>query len=80
MAVTFAPFSPAALADLAISTTESSGPVVGIMAVFALATGVAAFQIYEFISSGFITTVYPRSVMFVNLLVALLVPGMEARL
>lgn len=79
-AVTFAPFSPAALAALAISTTESSGRVIGIMAVFALAMGVAAFQIYEFISSGFITAVYPRSVMFVNLLVALLVPGMEARL
>eukprot|EP00434_Breviolum_minutum_P011783 symbB.v1.2.010398.t1/scaffold681.1/size173109/6 len=79
-AVTFSPFSPATLAALAISTTEISGRVLGIMAVFALALAVATFQIYEFATSGFITAVYPRSVMFVNLLVAIIAPGMEARL
>ncbi|CAK8995651.1 unnamed protein product [Durusdinium trenchii] len=76
----FSPFSPAALAALSISTTEISGRIIGIIAVFSMAFSVAALQVYEFATSYVVTPVYSRSVMFINVGIAVVVPACEAKL
>eukprot|EP00913_Durusdinium_trenchii_P024648 g23138.t1 len=75
----FSPFSPAALAALSISTTEISGRIIGIIAVFSMAFSVAALQVYEFATSYVVTPVYSRSVMFINVGIAVVVPACEDR-
>ncbi|CAJ1367351.1 unnamed protein product [Effrenium voratum] len=73
-ATAFSPFPPAALAALSLSTASFSGRTIGILIVFALALGVSAFEIFQFVTLNTVTAVYPLSFMGVALLVALVVP------